>query len=88
VTTRSTSISRSNAHGGDTATIGFWQNKNGQALINNAGAALVPWQVHQHLALAYRALHDIQLFGPFANSEKKSCVNSVLLNGLLRWHVD
>lgn len=28
---------------GDTATIGFWQNKNGQALIKQAGAALVPW---------------------------------------------
>lgn len=28
---------------GDTATIGFWQNKNGQALIKQAGNALVPW---------------------------------------------
>ena len=28
---------------GDTATIGFWQNKNGQALIKQGGAALVPW---------------------------------------------
>jgi 2-hydroxy-3-keto-5-methylthiopentenyl-1-phosphate phosphatase len=28
---------------GDTATIGFWQNKNGQALINAAGANLAQW---------------------------------------------
>jgi hypothetical protein len=28
---------------GDTATIGFWQNKNGQALIVQGGAALVNW---------------------------------------------
>ena len=28
---------------GDTATIGFWQNKNGRALIEQGGAALVPW---------------------------------------------
>ncbi len=28
---------------GDTATIGFWQNKNGQTLIQQAGPALVPW---------------------------------------------
>ena len=28
---------------GDTATIGFWQNKNGQALIKEGGDALVSW---------------------------------------------
>jgi hypothetical protein len=28
---------------GDTATIGFWQNKNGQALIQEGGQALVNW---------------------------------------------
>jgi len=28
---------------GDSATIGFWQNKNGQALIQQGGAALVTW---------------------------------------------
>ncbi len=28
---------------GDTASIGFWQNKNGQALIKQGGAALVTW---------------------------------------------
>jgi len=28
---------------GDTATIGFWQNKNGQALIKQGGAPLVTW---------------------------------------------
>lgn len=33
----------SSVHAGDTATIGFWQNKNGQALINQGGAALVNW---------------------------------------------
>lgn len=33
----------SSVHAGDTASIGFWQNKNGQALINQGGAALVSW---------------------------------------------
>jgi hypothetical protein len=28
---------------GDTATIGFWQNKHGQALIRQGGAALADW---------------------------------------------
>lgn len=33
----------SSVQAGDTATIGFWQNKNGQALIKQGGAALVNW---------------------------------------------